>query len=664
MVSRQEGCAFCTAVLGAISASRREALLEWAPEFDPDADEDVLYEAMSALLPILAADRCSLLLPFGKAALRVLASSKRSHAGDLVTDRERHPDLIEALETDRTVVIKLGDIRSSAKPDTESDSGRFGRIAVPLRLRGTPAVLRITSQSDGLDSDEQRALEAAAHLLQHAVERLPDHRINPSPMLSLAVKFADAVLDVAPNGCVERAFGAIKERFSATPTSLEGKALDDLIGERTRGDAVHQLLALLEGQHQPGGSAFQATLPGAPPQTVRLWGVRVPGIPARALIAAKRDSGDERDARALFEDLPIPALVLDSASQRVVGYNSAFRRLCNVEDDSLVGLSLDDFIEMRADETVLAPAPGQSRIVEVRPPIKDAFADQDLVIVLDRQHRSDNQQRLTAMQDALSRQALELADLHQRLDTMGDAQIRFLSASAHELKTPLSVIQSYLETLLEDLSEGLSQEQRTFLETTYSSTLRLRRLVVDIVDLAALESGALSMDISRVSAPPIVGELIDEMKEIARKAEIVLEVGDVGDLPPIRADSARLAQVMRNLLDNAIKYTPAGGRIWFHGDSDTDTVTLSVSDTGAGIPTEELGTVFEQFVRGGARADRKRPEGSGLGLAICRKIVGGLGGNIWVSSIEGQGSTFSVNLPRWPDDSTTDGGDTPRKNSA
>jgi two-component system clock-associated histidine kinase SasA len=124
----------------------------------------------------------------------------------------------------------------------------------------------------------------------------------------------------------------------------------------------------------------------------------------------------------------------------------------------------------------------------------------------------------------------------------------------------------------------------------------------------------------------------------------------LGELPPLRADPERLRQVMSNIIDNSIKYTPAGGRVSIRGVHDHDSVTLIIADTGVGIPPDELTTVFEQFVRGQRRPEDPNPEGSGVGLAICRRIVRALGGKICASPGAEGGTSIQVTLPRWPDE--------------
>lgn len=251
------------------------------------------------------------------------------------------------------------------------------------------------------------------------------------------------------------------------------------------------------------------------------------------------------------------------------------------------------------------------------------------------------------LEAVVARHEEEIERLRQELERATAARSSFLLASAHELKTPVAVIQSYLETLLTDLDDGLSPEQLSFLRITYEGVLRLRRLVVDLVDLAALESGSIHLEIGAVDLGRVMAEVQAEMLPIARRAGVQLEIiGTATPLPPVRGDRERVVQVLRNLVDNAIKYTPAGGQVLVHGETREEGISLTVEDTGAGIPKDKLDSVFDEFVRLRPTSARET-RGSGLGLPICRRIVGALGGTISVESREGQGSVFMVYLPVW-----------------
>jgi two-component system sensor histidine kinase ResE len=271
------------------------------------------------------------------------------------------------------------------------------------------------------------------------------------------------------------------------------------------------------------------------------------------------------------------------------------------------------------------------------------------VALLDRRSAVDSAQREASLRATVRRQLAELDSIQHRLDTLESARATFLSASAHEFKTPLTVIQSYLEILVHDLSAGLSPEQLSFLRIAFESVLRLKRLVVDLTDLAALESGRMQMEIAAVDMGPRVETVLAEMRPLAARADIGLTVTIPDDLPPARGDGDRLEQVLRNLLDNAIKYTPAGGRVWVDGSAEGDSVVVAVHDTGIGIPDDALSAIFDEFYRAEHRGLGRR-HGAGLGLTICRRIMAALGGRIVVTSSAGTGSVFSVWIPRWPDD--------------
>jgi signal transduction histidine kinase len=647
MVARQK----LDPIFEGLSPDQAVALQAWAPRFAPESDESALHPAVAGLQSIVGADRCSILIPFGRNGLRVLASSDRRSIGDLIVDRNRYPELVSVLDRFRPICVPdlAQDTRFRSISNQVVDLGQISIAAVPFQLSKQTVILRVTSRHRQLGNSEIRLLKAASQLLELASSEHPAKAVSDSPELSVALKLADAVFDVRPDGTVEQALGSIEKSFGVAPHQLQDKALDDLIGEKTLGSATHQLLALLEGQHLGGGSTFQAILPGKKSVAVRLWGVRIPGLPSRALIAAQRVLDLENVINQSIAALPVPALAIARSTRTVVSTNDAFAKLAATDRSRILGAHFDELFASHGDQTVLAIGPGGDLAVEVFRDPEISASGPEVMVVLDRRLTSQAQRRHRTMKEALSRQAKELEELQTQLDERVSSQSRFLSASAHELKTPLSVIQSYLETVLSDLSAGLDEEQLTFLNIAHESTLRLRRLVVDIIDLAALDSGELSMQIEKIDVRPLITRVCDEMREIARKATITLETDGVSSLPPIRADSERLLQVFNNLLDNSIKFTPEGGCILVSGSCDDDSVKLSVTDTGTGIPTEELGSVFEEFVQGRRRPQGQKTEGTGLGLAICRRIVRALGGKISAENQHGRGTAFVVTLPRWPD---------------
>jgi signal transduction histidine kinase len=227
------------------------------------------------------------------------------------------------------------------------------------------------------------------------------------------------------------------------------------------------------------------------------------------------------------------------------------------------------------------------------------------------------------------------------------AKDAFVAMASHELRSPLSSIKGYLE-LLEDVDAGqLTAEQRTFLEVASRNTDRLLGLVNDILDLSRIESGRIELD----RAPLDVGTAVDQAADLllpqldAKRQTLVLRIEP--DLPPALADGPRVAQVLTNLLSNAHKYTPEGGKITVRARHDHDRILVEVQDTGVGMSPEEQEQLFTRFFRARHPATREE-QGTGLGLVITRQVVELHGGTIGVRSVPGAGSTFSFTLPLAP----------------
>lgn len=213
---------------------------------------------------------------------------------------------------------------------------------------------------------------------------------------------------------------------------------------------------------------------------------------------------------------------------------------------------------------------------------------------------------------------------------------------SHELRTPLTSIKGFTETLL----DGAMREEdtcRRFLTIINSEADRLVKLVDDLLDLSRLESKRATLDLRPVDVGALVAHAVDKLQPLARTGGLTL---DLHSLPGVwvTADRDRLEQVLTNLIDNALKYTPAGGRVQVSVTLDDGDVAVAVSDTGRGIRPEDVPHVFERFYR----ADRSRTRGSGgtgLGLAIAKHIVEAHGGRIGVRSQMDEGTTFTFTLP-------------------
>jgi two-component system sensor histidine kinase BaeS len=249
------------------------------------------------------------------------------------------------------------------------------------------------------------------------------------------------------------------------------------------------------------------------------------------------------------------------------------------------------------------------------------------------------------------RDADELGELSQSFNAMARAleeaerrRMEVISDVSHELRTPLSTIRGYMEGLAEGVVEP-TEETWTLL---YAEFERLGRLVDDLRRLSRAEAGQLDLTMAPVSPAEVVRLTVGGMLPLFDEKGVVLKSTVSGDLPSVLADVDRVVQVLSNLLSNALRHTPDGGRVVVEAEaSDDDEVTFEVTDTGTGIAPDHLERVFERFYR--VDKSRSRGEargGSGVGLAISRALVEAMGGRIRVESPGlGEGATFAFTLP-------------------
>jgi len=224
-----------------------------------------------------------------------------------------------------------------------------------------------------------------------------------------------------------------------------------------------------------------------------------------------------------------------------------------------------------------------------------------------------------------------------------DQQRRNLTADvAHELRTPLHIIQGNLEGIL----DGVYAPTEEHISATLEETRALARLVDDLRTLSLAEAGELPLEREPVDVAELLSDVCTSFSGEAEVAGIDLVV-DVESASPlvVNGDAGRLDQVLGNLVSNALRYVPSGGRIALHAEAAENGVRIAVSDTGSGIPAEDLPYVFDRFWKGDRSRSRTGGLGSGLGLAIARQLVQAHGGQIDVESAEGRGTTFTIELP-------------------
>jgi len=219
----------------------------------------------------------------------------------------------------------------------------------------------------------------------------------------------------------------------------------------------------------------------------------------------------------------------------------------------------------------------------------------------------------------------------------------FFALMSHELRTPLTAIKEGTNLFLEGKGGEVTEKQKKLLTIVSQESDRLIGLVNSVLDLSKLESGMLAFNFTRTDLPPLIARVVAEMGPLAEAKYIRID-RQVKDLPALSMDIERMLQVLRNLIANALKFTPRNGVVSIEARNEEDFVVISVSDTGPGIPKEYLASVFEKFRQ--APGNGKLPgTGTGLGLAIVRHIIQSHGGTVWAQSEEGRGSTFTFRLP-------------------
>jgi two-component system, OmpR family, phosphate regulon sensor histidine kinase PhoR len=229
----------------------------------------------------------------------------------------------------------------------------------------------------------------------------------------------------------------------------------------------------------------------------------------------------------------------------------------------------------------------------------------------------------------------------RRLEQM---RTEFVANVSHELRTPLTSIKGFVETLLDGAHEDPEVRKR-FLQIIYDETARLQRLIEDLLTLSNIENRRLASEVT-ADAVTAYNKIVQVLSPLAQAKNIDLTVNIAVGLPKVAMGNELLGQLFLNLLENGIKYTPAGGKVWLQVGEDHGYVAIEVGDTGPGIPTQSLSRIFERFYRVD-RARSREMGGTGLGLAIVKHIVEQAEGKIQVESELGRGTLFKIWIPEF-----------------
>ena len=392
--------------------------------------------------------------------------------------------------------------------------------------------------------------------------------------------------------------------------------------------------------------------------------------------------GEER-YRRLAEN--VPDMIWHTDAEGVIEYvNPAIERVLGYTQDEAIGMRNERYFTARSVsdtirwvvEAVSADPPRSFYMGEVECVRKDGSAvpcevsvsivygdDGEILgfegITRDLSHRQDAAAFLRLLnrelEDRVKLRTEELHRAYEELNALDRTKDLLVSSIAHEFRSPLSSIRAFSE-ILTTYPEIPEKEAREFLSIIHSESERLSRLVESVLDLSRIRIGHVVWKDGPIHLGELVGRVVDGARPLIEAGAHALRVDVPPNLPCVRADRDRVHQVLLNLLQNAIKFSPAGRPIRIHaeeveGKPEDDVpawVRLAVRDHGIGIPASDLRAIFEPFYQGSSEPRRDYPGGAGLGLSISREIVEHYGGRLWAESHPGAGSTFFFTLPAAP----------------
>jgi signal transduction histidine kinase len=252
---------------------------------------------------------------------------------------------------------------------------------------------------------------------------------------------------------------------------------------------------------------------------------------------------------------------------------------------------------------------------------------------------------LVRKNEELERAEHTLLQANQQLADLNRLKSSFVSIASHEIRTPVTGIKGYVENMLSGLTGPITEKQQHYLGRVASNVDRLMRIIDELLDLARIEAGQIQLQLDSVNLDQLIAEVVETLQPLAVQKQISFQqnTSQVAGVY-LKADEGKLHQVLTNLVHNALKFTPSGGRVDVGAvTKEPGTIQISVRDTGPGIPASELPKIFDRFYSGPSVSPETR--GAGLGLTISKSLIALHGGHLYVSSIPGEGSQFFVDLP-------------------
>ncbi|HYN61224.1 MAG TPA: GAF domain-containing protein, partial [Rubrivivax sp.] len=336
---------------------------------------------------------------------------------------------------------------------------------------------------------------------------------------------------------------------------------------------------------------------------------------------------------------------LTSTSGTLVGRAALTRQLVQIEDArNDPGYAWESSLELLAFRTMLGvPMLREGEPIGVVAIWRDhvrPFSERDQQLVT-----SFADQAVIAIENV--RLFREIQDKSRQLEIANQHKSEFLANMSHELRTPLNAIIGFSEVLLERMFGELNEKQDDYLKDIFSSGKHLLSLINDILDLSKIEAGRMELDVENFDVPSALGNALTLVRERAQRHGITLGLEVAAEVGEMRADERKFKQILLNLLTNAVKFTPDGGKVEVRARLADGVLEVAVADNGIGIGKDDQAAVFQEFKQVGRHYTNKQ-EGTGLGLALTKRFVELHGGALKLDSEPGKGSTFSFTLPGQP----------------